>query len=278
MVEESIVSGWDDPRMPTIRGLRRRGYTPDAIRILMDKIGYTKFDGVNDIELFEFAIREDLKAKATRVCAILDPIKLVITNYPKGETETLVTENNPENESAGTREISFGRELYIEREDFMADAPKDFFRLSKGNRVRLKGAYIVECIDYKTDEQGNVTEVYCEYDAETKSGTAGSNKYKVKSTINWVEVNTAVPAQIRLYDRLFVVENPAGDERDFRELLNPHSLKAMKNSVVEPILASAKPLDNFQFLKIGYFTVDLDSTPDALILNQTVSLKDKPKK
>ena len=274
MVEEGIVSGWDDPRMPTLRGLRRRGYTPESIRILMDRIGYTKFDGVNDIELFEFAIREDLKPKATRVCAILDPIKLIITNYPEGETETLVAENNPDNENAGTREIVFGHELYIEREDFMVDAPADFFRLSKGNRVRLKGAYIVECTGYKTNEHGDVTEVHCEYDPETKSGTAGSNKYKVKSTINWVEVNVAVPAEVRLYDRLFTVENPAVDERDFRELINPNSLKVLKNCVVEPVLKDAKPLDNFQFLKIGYFTVDLDSTPDALILNQTVSLKD----
>ena len=274
MVEEGIVSGWDDPRMPTLRGMRRRGYTPSAIHNLMDRIGYTKFDGVNDIELLEFAVRDDLKAKAMRVCAILDPIKLIITNYPEGATETLIAENNPENENAGIREIAFGRELYIEREDFMADAPEDFFRLSKGKRVRLKGAYIVECTDYKTDEQGNVVEVYCEYDPETKSGTAGSNKYKVKSTINWVEKNSAVRAEVRLYERLFTVENPSTHEGGFREVLNPNSLRVLKNCVVEPILADAKPLDNFQFLKIGYFTVDLDSTPDALIMNQTVSLKD----
>ena len=274
LVQEGLVSGWDDPRMPTISGMRRRGYTPTAIRNFIDKIGYTKYDGTIDMALLEHTVREDLKPKSTRVCAILNPIKLVITNYPEGQGETLVTENNPDDENAGTREIPFGRELYIERDDFMENPTKDFFRLSKGSRVRLKGAYIVECTDYKTNEQGNVTEVYCEYDAETKSGTSGSNKYKVKSTINWVEISASISAEVRLYDRLFTVEDPSGADADFRDLINPNSLKVLKNCRVEPILANAKPMDNFQFLKIGYFAVDLDSNADKLIFNRTVSLKD----
>ena len=273
LVQENLVSGWDDPRMPTLSGMRRRGYTPESIRSFIDKIGYTKVEALNDMSLLEFAVREDLKPKADRVCAILNPIKLVITNYPEGETETLITENNPDNESAGSREITFGRELFIESDDFMIDPPKDFFRLSKGNRVRLKSAYIVECIDYDVDKNGNIT-VYCEYDPETKSGTEGSNKYKVKSTINWVEKNSAIPAEIRLYDRLFSVENPVADERDFRELINPNSIEVKRNAVVEPYLGDSKPYDRYQFLKIGYFMVDPDSKPGSLILNQTVSLKD----
>jgi len=277
LVQEGLVKGWDDPRMPTICGMRRRGYTPTAVKSFIDKIGYTKYDGTIDMALLEHSVREDLKPKATRVCAILDPIKLVITNYPEGQTETLVIENNPDDENAGTREVIFGRELYIERNDFMEDAPKDFFRLSKGGReVRLKGAYIIKCIDFKKNEQGEVTEVYCEYDADTKSGTPGGNR-KVKSTINWVEINAALPAEIRLYDNLFTVEDPSSADADFRDLLNPNSLKVLENCRVEPILANAKPLDNYQFLKIGYFTVDLDSKPGKLIFNRTVSLKDSRK-
>ena len=277
LVQENLVSGWDDPRMPTISGLRRRGYTPEAIHNFIDKIGYTKFEGTIDMALLEHSVREDLKPRATRVCAILNPIKLVITNYPENQTETLVTENNPDDENAGTREISFGRELYIERDDFMENAPKDFYRLSEDREVRLKGAYIVKCTGCKKDENGDIVEVYCEYDADTKSGTLGSAR-KVKSTINWVEINASVPAEVRLYDRLFAVENPSASDKDFRELINPHSLRVLKNCRVEPVLANAKPLDNFQFLKIGYFTVDLDSTAENLILNQTVSLKDSWKK
>ncbi|MDR0232865.1 MAG: glutamine--tRNA ligase/YqeY domain fusion protein [Dysgonamonadaceae bacterium] len=277
LVQEGLVRGWDDPRMPTICGMRRRGYTPTAVKSFIDKIGYTKYDGTIDMALLEYSVREDLKPKATRVCAILDPIKLVITNYPEGQTETLVIENNPDDENAGTREVIFRRELYIERNDFMEDAPKDFFRLSKGGReVRLKGAYIIKCIDFKKDAQGEVTEVYCEYDADTKSGTAGGNR-KVKSTINWVEINAALPAEIRLYDNLFTVEDPSSADADFRDLLNPNSLKVLENCRVEPVLANAKPFDNYQFLKIGYFTVDLDSKPGKLIFNRTVSLKDSRK-
>ena len=276
LVQENLVSGWDDPRMPTICGMRRRGYTSSAIHRFIEKIGYTKYDGTIDMALLEHTVREDLKPKSTRVCAILNPVKLVITNYPENQTETLVTENNPDDENAGTREIPFGRELYIERDDFMENAPKDFYRLSEDREVRLKSAYIVKCTGCKKNAQGEVEEVYCEYDADTKSGTPGGNR-KVKSTINWVEINAALPAEVRLYDRLFAVEDPAGADADFRDLLNTNSLKVLKNCRVEPILAKAKPLDNFQFLKIGYFAVDSDSKPDALILNQTVSLKENRK-
>jgi glutaminyl-tRNA synthetase len=273
LVQEGLVSGWDDPRMPTICGMRRRGYTSAAIKNFIDRIGYTKYDGTIDMALLEHSVREDLKPKSTRVCAILNPIKLIITNYPEGQNETLITENNPDDENAGTRDIAFGRELYIERDDFMENAPKDFFRLSEGREVRLKSAYIVKCTGCKKNAAGEVEEVYCEYDADTKSGTPGSNR-KVKSTINWIEIDSALPAEVRLYDRLFSIEDPAGSDADFRDLLNPNSLKVLSGCRVEPVLAKAKALDNFQFLKIGYFAIDPDSTPDALILNQTVSLKD----
>ena len=273
LVQDGLVSGWDDPRMPTLCGLRRRGYTPSSIKNFIDKIGYTKYDGTIDMSLLEHTVREDLKSVATRICAILNPVKLIITNYPEGKTEILTAENNPDNENAGTREIPFGRELYIERDDFMENAPKDFFRLSEDREVRLKGAYIVKCTGCKKNEQGEVVEVYCEYDADTKSGTPGSNR-KVKSTINWVEVNASLTAEVRLYDRLFTVEDPAGSDADFRDLINPNSLKILTGCRVEPVMANAKTLDNYQFLKIGYFTVDLDSKPDALIFNRTVSLKD----
>ena len=273
LVQENLVSGWDDPRMPTLCGLRRRGYTPESIRNFIDKIGYTKVEAMIDVSLLETSVREELKPRANRVCAILNPIKLIINNYPKEKTETLVIENNPDNESAGTREMPFGRELYIERDDFMEDAPKDFYRLSKDREVRLKGAYIVKCVDFKKNEQGEVTEVICEYDADTKSGTEGGNR-KVKSTINWVECNAALTAEVRLYDRLFSVENPAEDERDFRDLLNPDSKKVFTNCKVERCLKDAKPFENYQFLKNGYFNVDLDSTAEKLIFNRTVTLKD----
>lgn len=274
LVQEGLVAGWDDPRMPTVCGLRRRGYTPESIRNFVDKIGYTKVEGTIDVSLLEHSIREDLKPKATRVCAILDPIKLVITNYPENEKEILTTENNPENEGLGSRELVFGKELYIERGDFMIDAPKDFFRLSpNGREVRLKSAYIIQATGYETDEQGNVTTVFCTYDPTTKSGTEGGNR-KVKSTINWVEINSAIDAEVRLYDRLFSVEDPSASGGDFRELLNPDSLKIIKGCKVESYLKSAQPMDHFQFLKVGYFTIDLDSTSENLIINRTVSLKD----
>ena len=274
LVQEGLVAGWDDPRMPTICGLRRRGYTPESIRSFIDKIGYTKVEGTIDVSLLEHSIREDLKPKAARVCAILDPIKLIITNYEEGKKEILVSENNPENEELGTREMIFGRELYIERADFMENAPKDFFRLSPmGREVRLKSAYIVQATGCKKDEYGNIVEVYCTYDVNTKSGTEGGNR-KVKSTINWVEVDSAVNAEVRLYDRLFSVEDPSSSEEDFRTLLNPDSLKVLNDCKVEAWLKDAKPLAHFQFLKVGYFTVDQDSTPDHLVFNRTVSLKD----
>lgn len=274
LVQEGLVAGWDDPRMPTVCGLRRRGYTPQAIRNFIDKIGYTKVEGMIDVSLLEYAAREDLKPKATRVSAIFDPIKLVITNYPENQTEVLQTENNPDNEQAGTRDLLFGRELYIERGDFMEEAPKDFFRLSpNGREVRLKSAYIVKATGCDKDAEGHITTVYCEYDPTTKSGTEGGNR-KVKSTINWVNINDSVEAEVRLYDRLFAVEDPSASDKDFRELLNPDSLKVVQGVRVEAALAKAQPLDKFQFLKVGYFCVDPDSTAEHLIFNRTVALKD----
>lgn len=273
LVQEGLVRGWDDPRMPTICGLRRRGYTPESIRSFINKIGYTKYEALNDVSLLEAAAREDLKPRATRVCAILDPVKLVITNYPEGTTEDLVMENNPDNENAGTRVVPFGREVYIERGDFREEANKDFYRLSPGGReVRLKGAYIIQATGCEKDADGNVTTVYATYDPNTKSGTEGGNK-KVKSTINWVDVNTSVEAEIRLYDRLFAVENPSAEEGDFRDLLNPESMKVITGARVEKSLADAKPGDKFQFLKIGYFNTDLDTKDGQLVFNRTVSLK-----
>ena len=273
LVQEGLVRGWDDPRMPTICGLRRRGYTPESIRSFINKIGYTKYEALNDVSLLEAAAREDLKPRATRVCAILDPIKLVITNYPEGLMEELVMENNPDNETAGTRVVPFGREVYIERGDFREEADKDFYRLSPGGReVRLKGAYIIQATGCEKDAEGNVTTVYATYDPNTKSGTEGGNK-KVKSTINWVDVNTSVEAEIRLYDRLFAVENPSAEEGDFRDLLNPESMKVITGARVEKSLADAKPGDKYQFLKIGYFNTDLDTKDGKLVFNRTVSLK-----
>lgn len=274
LVQEGLVAGWDDPRMPTVCGLRRRGYTPQAIRNFIDKIGYTKVEGMIDVSLLEYAAREDLKPKATRICAIMDPIKMVVTNYPEGKSERLVTENNPDDAEAGTRKLTFERELYIERGDFMEEAPKDFFRLSpNGREVRLKSAYIVQATGCEKDADGNITTVYCTYDPNTKSGTEGGNR-KVKSTINWVACADSVEAEVRLYDRLFAVEDPSASDKDFRELLNPDSLKVVRNARVESALSKAKPLDKFQFLKVGYFCVDADSTPEHLVFNRTVALKD----
>lgn len=273
LVQEGVVAGWDDPRMPTICGLRRRGYTPESIHDFIDRIGYTKVEGIIDVGLLEHACREDLKLRTPRVCAILNPIKLIVNNYPEGQTEQLTIENNQDNEALGTREMTFGRELYIERDDFMENAPKSFYRLSEGREVRLKGAYIVLCTGCKKDAEGNVVEVYCDYLPDTKSGMPGSNR-KVKSTINWVEVNSCINAEVRLYDRLFNEENPASYEGDFHDLLNPESLKVINNCKVEAWLKNVKHLDKFQFQKVGYFCVDKDSTPEHLIFNRTVSLKD----
>lgn len=278
LVQENLVSGWDDPRMPTICGLRRRGYTPQSIRNFVNDIGYTKYDGMIDVSLLEHSIREDLNKKAIRVSGVIDPIKLILTNYPEGQTEAMDAINNPEDESMGTRQVTFARELWIERDDFMEDAPKKYFRLTPGNEVRLKNAYIVKCTGCKKDENGNVTEVYAEYDPQTRSGMPESNR-KVKGTIHWVAVNDAIDAEVRLYDRLFMVEDPSGEkEKDFRELLNPDSLIVKKNCKVESYLRNAKPLDSFQFQRIGYFNVDLDSAADNLVFNRTVALKDSWKK
>lgn len=273
MVEEKILTGWDDPRMPTICGFRRRGYTPESIHNLIDRIGYTKYDGVNDLGLLEYAVREDLNKRTTRVSAVLDPVKLIITNYPEGKTEMMEAQNNPEDENSGSHNILFSRELYIERDDFMEDAPKKYFRLTPGNEVRLKNAYIVKCTGCKKDETGNITEVYAEYDALTKSGMPESGR-KVKGTIHWVSTEDSFDAEVRLYDRLFMVENPADDGRDILELLNPDSLKVLKGCKMESYLKDAKAGDKFQFQRTGYFCVDTDSTAENMIFNRTVSLKD----
>lgn len=273
LVQEGLVRGWDDPRMPTIGGLRRRGYTPSSIRKFIDRIGYTKYDGIIDVSLLEATIREELNATAIRVNAVINPIKLILTNYPEGQVEMMEAINNLEDESMGKREIPFSRELYIESDDFMEEAPKKYFRLTIGNEVRLKNGYIVKCTGCKKDEKGKVTEVYAEYDPDTKSGMPGSDR-KVKGTIHWVSVPHAVPAEVRLYDRLFNVENPGDEkEKDFREMLNPDSLK-IANAFIEPWLTNAQPLQNFQFQRIGYFNVDPDSTADKMVFNRTVSLKD----
>lgn len=273
LVQEKLVRGWDDPRMPTICGFRRRGYTPESIHNFIDKIGYTKYEALNDISLLESAVREDLNVRANRISAVLDPIKLIITNYPDGQTEELEAQNNPEDATAGSHNILFSKELYIERDDFMEDAPKKYFRLTPGNEVRLKNAYIIKCTGCKHDEQGNVTEVYAEYDANTKSGMPDSNR-KVKGTIHWVSTVDAIDAEVRLYDRLFIVENPSEDERDFKELLNPDSLKVLQSCKIESFAKNVKSGDKFQFQRIGYFCVDPDSTAQHLVFNRTVSLKD----
>ncbi len=274
LVQEGLVSGWDDPRMPTLCGLRRRGYTPEAIHNFIEKIGYTKYEGIIDVSLLEHSAREILNSTATRVSAVLDPVKLVLTNYPDGQTEMVTMINNPEDENGGTHEAPFSKELYVERDDFMEDAPKKYFRMTPGQEVRLKGAYIVKCTGCKKDADGKVTEVYAEYDPDTRSGMEGSSR-KVKGTIHWVTVDDSLTAEVRLYDRLFSVENPSEEkDKDFRELLNPDSLKVLTNCKVEPWLKEAKALDNFQFQRIGYFNVDPDSTPENLVFNRTVSLKD----
>lgn len=278
LVQEGLVSGWDDPRMPTICGFRRRGYTPQSIRNFVDKIGYTKYDGVIDMALLEHSVREDLNKHALRASAVIDPVKLIITNYPETQTEDMDFVNNPEDESAGSHKITFRRELYIEREDFMEDAPKKFFRMTPGQEVRLKSAYIVKCTGCKKDADGNVVEVYAEYDPETLSGRPESNR-KVKGTIHWVSCADSVEAEVRLYDRLFTDEDPASvKDRSLAEMINPESLVVVKHARVEPFLAQGKVGDHYQFQRIGYFTVDADSTEAHLVFNRTVGLKDSWKK
>ncbi|MDO4703464.1 glutamine--tRNA ligase/YqeY domain fusion protein [Tannerella sp.] len=274
LVKEKLVDGWDDPRMPTICGYRRRGFTPSSIRRFINLIGYTKYDGIIDVALLEHAVREDLNATARRVAAVLRPVKLIITNYPEGQVEMMTSVNNPENPEDGTHEIAFSRELYIEQDDFMEDAPKKYYRLTPGQEVRLRCAYIIKCTGCKKNADGEVEEVYAEYDPNTRTGMPDSNR-KVKGTIHWVSVAHALPAEVRLYDRLFKAENPAEEkDKDFHELLNPDSLQVLTNCFVEEDLAQAKPYDHFQFQRIGYFNLDPDSRDGKLIFNRTVPLKD----
>ena len=273
LVDEHLVNGWDDPRMPTLCGMRRRGYSPESIKNFIRSIGYTKFDALNDVALLEAAVRDDLNKKAIRVSAVLDPVKLVITNYPEDKTETMEAINNPEDETAGSHEISFSKDLWIERADFMEDAPKKFFRMTPGKEVRLKNAYIVKCTGCTKDAEGNIIEVQAVYDPDSKSGMPGADR-KVKGTLHWVNANDCVKAEVREYDRLFFVENPSADERDFHELLNPDSLQVRNNCYVENFAATMKPGQYLQFQRTGYFMADPESTSEAPVYNKTVGLKD----
>ena len=277
LVDEGLVNGWDDPRMPTVCGMRRRGYSAQSIRNFIDSIGYTKFDALNDYALLEAAVRDDLNKKACRVSAVLNPVKLVITNYPEEKTEELTAINNPENEADGTHTITFSRELWIERDDFMEVAEKKFQRLAPGKEVRLKNAYIIKCDEEHPcdkDAEGNVTTIYATYDPETRSGLPGADRKIKGKTLHWLSTQHCLPAEVRLYDRLFSVENPGADERDFRELLNPGSLTVLRNCYVEQYLTEKKPGDFLQFQRIGYFTLDESSKEEHLIFNKTVGLKD----
>ena len=277
LVDEKLVNGWDDPRMPTVCGMRRRGYSAQSIRNFIDSIGYTKFDALNDYALLEAAVRDDLNKKACRVSAVLNPVKLVITNYPEGQAEELTAINNPENEADGTHTITFSRELWIERDDFMEVAEKKFQRLAPGKEVRLKNAYIIKCDEKHPcdkDADGNVTTIYATYDPETRSGLPGADRKIKGKTLHWLSAAHCLPAEVRLYDRLFNIENPSADDRDFRDLLNPESLTVLQNCYVEEYLKDAKPGDFLQFQRIGYFTPDLDSTSEHLVFNRTVGLKD----
>ena len=278
LVKDGLVAGWDDPRMPTICGLRRRGYTPESIRSFVDKIGYTKYDGMIDMALLEHAVREDLNKHALRGSAVLDPVKLIITNYPEGQTEDMPFLNNPEDPESDSHSIRFARELYIEREDFMEDAPKKYFRMTPGQEVRLKSSYIVRCTGCAKDAAGNITEVYATYDPETLSGRPEAGR-KVKGTIHWVSAADSVEAEVRLYDRLFTDENPSEvKDKELAELLNPASLTVVQGARIEPFLAEAKLGEYYQFQRVGYFCLDPDSRPDHLVFNRTVSLKDTWKK
>ncbi|UPK69921.1 glutamine--tRNA ligase/YqeY domain fusion protein [Chitinophaga filiformis] len=273
LVNEKHVSGWDDPRMPTISGLRRRGYTPASIRAFCERIGVQKRDNMIDVSLLEFCIREELNKTANRVMAVLDPVKLVITNYPADQVEEMTAENNPEDPNAGTRTLPFSNTLYIEREDFMEEPPKKFFRLGPGLVVRLKNAYIIKGEGFEKDADGNITTIYATYFPESKSGgdTSGLN---VKGTIHWVSAAHAATAEVRLYDRLFKVEDPSNEEGDFKSYINPDSLQVIPNAYIEPSLLKAKPGERFQFLRKGYFCVDADSTAQKVVFNRTVTLKD----
>ena len=285
LVKENLVNGWDDPRMPTICGFRRRGYSPESIRKFIDKIGYTTYDALNEFALLESAVREDLNARAIRVSAVINPVKLIITNYPEGQVEELEAINNPEDPEAGSHTIEFSRELWMERENFMEDAPKKYFRMTPGQEVRLKNAYIVKCTGCKKDENGEITEVYCEYDPNTRSGMPDANR-KVKGTLHWVSCAHCQKAEVRLYDRLWKVENPRDELAAIREekncspleamkeIINPNSLEIRKNCYVEKFVATLPKLSYLQFQRIGYFNIDSESTPDNLVFNRTVGLKD----
>ncbi|HCS11068.1 MAG TPA: glutamine--tRNA ligase, partial [Clostridiales bacterium] len=270
MVEEGYVDGWDDPRMPTIAGFRRRGYTPEAIHNFCEAIGVSKAQSVVDIAMLEFAIRDDLGPKVPRTMAVLDPIKLIITNYPEDKVEYVETENNPDNPDMGTRMIPFTREIYIEREDFMEYPPKKYFRLFPGNEVRLRNAYFMKCVDFVKDEEGNVTEVHCTYDPETKSGSGFTGR-KVKGTLHWVSAKHCIDAEVRLYD--YMMEDEEYDKTNFLEKLNPESKVVLRNCKVEPSMKEFKEGDRFQFLRHGYFVIDRDTTDEHLIFNRIVSLK-----
>jgi len=274
LVKDGYVNGWDDPRMPTISGLRRRGYTPESIRNFSDKIGVTKVDGMIDVSLLEFSVREHLNKTAQRVMGVLNPLKVVITNYPEGQTEELDAVNNPEDETMGTRKVPFSRELYIERDDFMEDPPRKFFRLGPGREVRLRYAYFITCNDVIKDSEGNITELHCTYDPASRGGNSPDGR-KVKATLHWVSAEHAVKSEVRLYDRLFNDEDPSGHkEADFKEFLNPDSLKILSECYIEPFVKKAKPLDHFQFERLGYFNYDPDSTPERPVFNRTVALRD----
>lgn len=273
LVDDNHVSGWDDPRMPTISGLRRRGYTPESIREFANRIGVAKRDGVIDIALLDHCLREDLNKRAIRVMAVLDPIKVVITNYPKDHVEELEADNNPEDESAGKRNLLFSREIFIERSDFMEDPPKKFFRLGPGREVRLKHAYYITCTDFIKNKNGDVTEVHCTYDPATKGGWSDDGR-KVRGTLHWVSAQHAVDAEVRLYDNLFNVENPEADGDDFIQHLNPDSLIITSQTKLEISLQKANVNTNYQFLRNGYFCIDTDSTPEKLVFNRTVGLRD----
>ena len=275
LVEKGVVGGWDDPRMPTISGLRRRGYTPEAIRDFCDRIGVAKRNSTVDIALLEHCIREDLNRRASRVMAVLRPLKVVITNYPEDKVEWMTTENNIEQPEMGIREIPFAREIYIEQEDFMEDPPKKFFRLRPGGEVRLKSAYIIECQEVIKDDQGRIVELHCTYDPDSKSGGPNAGR-RVKGTLHWVSAQHAIPAEVRLYDQLFLKENPDDEEegKDFTSFLNPDSLEVLKDSLVEPSLADAAVESSYQFLRQGYFVVDPDSSSGKLVFNRIVGLRD----
>ena len=275
LVKEGLVNGWDDPRMPTISGMRRRGFTPASIRNFINTIGYTKYEALNSVSLLEHAVRDDLNKIATRGMAVINPVKVVIDNYPEGLVETVTMENNPEQEGSGTHEMPFSREIFIERDDFMENPPKKFFRLAPGNEVRLKGAYIIKGESVEKDADGNITVIHCTYDPDSRSGMPGAQR-KVKGTLHWVSAEHAVDAEVRLYDRLFNVENPSAEpDRDFREMLNPDSLKVVTVVKVEPYIAkNARRGEKFQFQRIGYFTPDYDCTDDKLVFNRTIALKD----